>query len=62
MQRNNFIKFAIRLVLGYEITIMDKPRVKQKCIKHQRFHERMNNFVKIIIDGEKVIIVKRLIY
>lgn len=61
MRRNNFIKFAIRLVLEYIITIMDKPRVKQKCIKHQRCHERMNNFVKIIVDGEKVI-VKRLKY
>jgi len=40
---------------------MDKPRVKPKCIKHQRCHERMNNFVKIIIDGEKLLL-KALYY
>jgi len=61
MQRNNFIKFAISFVLEYKITIMDRPRVKQKCIIHKRCHERMNNFVKTMVDEEKVI-VKRLKY
>lgn len=40
---------------------MDRLRVKQKCIIHKRCHERMNNFVKTMVDGEKVI-VKRLKY
>lgn len=38
---------------------MDRPRVKQKkkkCIKHKRRPERMNNFVKTLVDGEKLLL------